>query len=61
MADEARTIAHRVLSRVLTGPTDITVHVVTSHVHVSDVTIGNPHLIDPTDEARHSNQHFCAT
>ncbi|MEP7161087.1 MAG: hypothetical protein ABI746_08275 [Dermatophilaceae bacterium] len=53
VADEARTIAHRVLSHVLTGPDEVTIQVVTSHVHVSDVTIGNPHLVDPTDEARH--------
>lgn len=53
VADEARTIAHRVLSRVLTGPGEVAIQVITSHVHVSDVTIGNPHLVDPTDEARH--------
>lgn len=49
VADQARVTADLVLTDLL-GPTATPVPVVVSHVHVSDVTIGDPHLVDPGDE-----------
>lgn len=49
VSDQARTIADVVLAQLLAG-SQVTVDVVTSHVHISDVTTGDPHLSDPTDE-----------
>ncbi len=49
VADQARVMADLVLTDVL-GPTTNPVPVVVSHVQVSDITIGDPHLVDPADE-----------
>ena len=49
VADQARTIADAVLARLLVSSA-FTVEVVTSHVHISDITTDNPQLVDPTDE-----------
>lgn len=49
VADQARIIADVVLARLLAG-SGVTIEVVTSHVHVSEITTGNPHLVDPIDE-----------
>lgn len=49
-AEEARAVAARVVAETLgTGPApgaDPVAH----HVHVSDVTLGDPHLVEPLDE-----------
>lgn len=49
LADEARALALSTLAGLL-GPDGPTVHVTVSHVHVSDVTVGDPHLVDPGEE-----------
>ena len=49
VADQARSVADDVLGQLLAGPT-VSIDVVTSHVHVSDITAGDPHLVDPTDD-----------
>lgn len=47
-ADRARDLAKESLDALLgTSPVDVVVR----HVHVSDVTVGDPHLVDPADEA----------
>lgn len=51
VADQARAIARAVLAQVLGPPAGtIGVEVVTTHVHISDVTVGDPHLTDPRDQ-----------
>ncbi len=49
VADHARSIADSVLGQLLAG-SGITVGVVTSHVHISDITAGDPQHVDPSDE-----------
>lgn len=50
-ADRARLLAGRALAGLLGDPAPTDEIVVTlSHVHVSDVTAGDPHLVDPIDE-----------
>ncbi len=49
LADEARALALSSLAGLL-GPDGPAVHVTVSHVHVSDVTVGDPHLVDPGEE-----------
>lgn len=49
VADEARALARGVLAGVLGAPA-AEAEVVVQHVHVSDVTVGDPHVIDPSDE-----------
>jgi hypothetical protein len=53
VADQARSIADVVLARLLLAGSHVTVDVVTSHVHISDITVGDPHLVDPQDERGH--------
>lgn len=49
IADRARAISNEVLDEMLgTRPPEITV--TTLHVHVADVTRGDPHVVDPADE-----------
>lgn len=49
LADRARTIADLVLAQLLSR-SEVAVDVVARHVHISDITTGDPHLVDPTDE-----------
>lgn len=49
VADQARVVIDDVLTEVL-GATPAPIPVVISHVHVSDVSVGDPHLVDPGDE-----------
>ena len=49
VADQARTIADTVLAQLL-GDFRVNVAVVTSHVHISEIAAGDPHLMDPADE-----------
>ncbi|MCW2818668.1 MAG: hypothetical protein JWR42_1455 [Marmoricola sp.] len=52
LADEARDLAQDVLEELL-GPESGTApatEVLVGHVHVSDVTIGDPRLVDPDEE-----------
>lgn len=51
VADQARTIADAVLAQLL-GGSQINVAVITSHVHISEITQGDPYLTDPADEPR---------
>lgn len=51
VADRARAIADVVLARLLAGA-EVSIGVVTSQVHISDITTGNPHLVDPADETQ---------
>ncbi len=51
IGDQARALAQQVLADVLGQPAPGSeVPVTISHAHVSDVTIGDPHLVDPADE-----------
>lgn len=52
LADRARVIVEDTLVELLGAPVADTppVAVTITHVHVSDVTVGDPHLVDPTDE-----------
>ncbi len=49
VADQARLIADRLLTELL-GQAESPVSILISHVHVSDITVGDPHFVDPTDE-----------
>ncbi len=49
VADEARALTRGVLADVL-GVQATEAEVVVQHVHVSDVTVGDPHVVDPSDE-----------
>ena len=50
VADRVRSIARSVLAEILGPPAArVGVEVTTTHVHVSDVTVGDPHLVDPRD------------
>lgn len=49
LAVQARTVADATLSPMLTGSEPL-VAVVVSHVHVSAVTVADPHLVNPSDE-----------
>lgn len=46
VGDQARQIASTVLKQTL-GTPEVPVRVTTTHVHISDVTAGDPHLMDP--------------
>lgn len=48
-ADGIRLIVDEVVEDLLGRP-ETPVALVTTHVHVSDITIGSPHLVDPSDE-----------
>lgn len=50
VADQARAVADVALAQLLAG-SKVTLDIVTSHVHISDITVGDPHLVDPADEA----------
>ncbi|MBD5829833.1 hypothetical protein DXX98_03215 [Janibacter melonis] len=48
LADEARVVMAGSLERLLgAGDVPVVVH----HVHVEDVTVGDPHVVDPGDES----------
>jgi uncharacterized alkaline shock family protein YloU len=52
LADRARVIVDATLTELL-GPATAAsppVEVTVTHVHVTDVTVGDPHLVDPADE-----------
>ncbi|GAA1749655.1 hypothetical protein [Aeromicrobium alkaliterrae] len=52
VGEQARDLARTVLEDVLGRPTaGSEVPVTIGHAHVSDVTIGDPHAVDPADEA----------
>ncbi|ROR92328.1 hypothetical protein [Nocardioides aurantiacus] len=52
LGDRTRRLAAEALAETLGAPADGTelVTMAVSHVHVSDVTVGDPHLVDPSDE-----------
>ena len=52
LADRTRRLAAETLEDTLGPPADgaETVTMAVSHVHVSDVTVGDPHVVDPSDE-----------
>lgn len=50
LADQSRTHAVEALTGLLGPETADVVPVAVNHVHVSDVTVGDPHLVDPGDE-----------
>ena len=52
LGDRTRRLAAEALTDTLGAPTHGTelVTMTVSHVHVSDVTVGDPHLVDPSDE-----------
>ena len=50
LADQSRTHAGEALTGLLGPDTADVVPVAVKHVHVSDVTVGDPHLVDPGDE-----------
>lgn len=50
LADESRTHVRDALAGLLGPETADEVPVAVNHVHVSDVTVGDPHLVDPGDE-----------
>ena len=51
VADRARALTRSTLTELIgTDPTDVAVQVAVSHVHVSDVTLGDPRFVDPDDE-----------
>lgn len=53
LGEQARALAQEALADVLGRPAaGSEVPVTISHAHVSDVTVGDPHLVDPTDEMR---------
>lgn len=49
IADQARNVVGTVLGDLL-GSDDVDVQVVFTHLHVSDITLGDPKLVDPADE-----------
>lgn len=53
LAEQARQLAHAALANALGRPEAAggnNVDVTASHIHISDVTVGDPHLVDPADE-----------
>lgn len=46
VADRVREVAQEILAELLHAPTTV-LEVLPAHVHVSDVTLGNPHAVDP--------------
>lgn len=52
LGDRTRHLAAEALGDTLGAPTNGSelVTMAVSHVHVSDVTVGDPHLVDPSDE-----------
>jgi hypothetical protein len=52
LGDRTRRLAAETLEDTLGPPADgaETVTMAVSHVHVSDVTVGDPHVVDPSDE-----------
>ena len=50
LADETREHVREGLTGLLGPETAAVVPVAVNHVHVSDVTVGDPHLVDPGDE-----------
>lgn len=50
VAEQARTVVDQVLLELGIGA-PATVAVVVAHVHISDITVGDPHLVDPSDGA----------
>lgn len=49
VGDHARHIAATVLDQTIGRP-DLPVRVTTTHVHISDVTAGDPHLMNPGED-----------
>ncbi len=49
LADRVRELARGTLDASLGPGTAAGVDITVTHVHVSDVTLGDPHLVDPTD------------
>ena len=53
VGEQARALAQEVLADTLGQPVPGSeVPVTISHAHVSDVTVGDPHLVEPADEVR---------
>lgn len=52
LAQRARLLTREVLEETLGLPADRGPAIVVQHVHVGDVTVADPHLVDPTDEGR---------
>lgn len=53
LAEQARHLAREALASTLGTPDlaeGVTVDVTASHIHVSDVTVGDPHLVNPDDQ-----------
>jgi hypothetical protein len=50
LAERARVLAREVLGETLGIPAEGGPVIVVQHVHVGDVTVADPHLVDPADE-----------